>query len=196
MTLILECNKKPLLEEEPTDADMRRNIDLLFESKFTDDRDIINNINIFPKNSYYKEEKFRNKHKFALLKILFEHNKNHYTKELKIPDKIKKRTMEYMESSVEIFEWFMETFEKTNEEIYVTFQEINDVLKNSEFYNNLSKFEKRKLTKEKIVTLFKENPVYKKNFADEINTHKNGNKFYLPKRLNYFKLKKTLFIEE
>lgn len=203
LTLIIECNKKPLLEEEPTEADARRIIDLLFESKFTDDKNLINNINIFPKKSYYTEEEFRNKYKYALLKILFEHNKNHYyketnnnyNKELKIPDKVQKRTKEYMESSIEIFEWFMETFEKTDNDEYVTFQDINEILKNSEYYNNLSKFEKRKLTKEKIITLFKEHPVYKINFADEINTHKNGNKFYLPNRLNNFILKKNLSIE-
>jgi len=196
LTLILECNKKPLLEEEPTDADMRRIIDLLFESIFTDDKNLINNINIFPKNLYYTKEEFRIKYKYAFLKILFEHNKKHYNKnELKVPEKIKKRTMEYMESSVEIFEWFKETFEKTDGDEHVTFQEINEILKNSEYYNNLSKFEKRKLTKEKIMTLFREHPVYKNNFADEINTYKNGKKLYLPNRLNNFKFKKTSFIE-
>ena len=40
---MFKCNKKPLLEEEPTEADARRIIDLLFESKFTDDRNLINN---------------------------------------------------------------------------------------------------------------------------------------------------------
>ena len=98
--------------------------------------------------------------------------------------------MEYMESSVEIFEWFIETFEKSDNDTYITFQEINDILKNSEFYNNLNKFEKRKLTKEKIITLFKENPVYKKNYRDELNTHINSIKKYYPKRLNNFILKK------
>ena len=203
LTLIIECNKKPLLEEEPTEADARRIIDLLFESKFTDDKNLINNIDIFPKKSYYTEEEFRNKYKYALLKILFEHNKNYYyketndnyNKELKIPDKVKKRTKEYMESSIEIFEWFMDTFEKTDDAEHVTFQDINEILKNSEYYNNLSKFEKRKLTKEKIIILFREHPVYKKNFADEIDTYKNGKKFYLPKRLNNFILKKNSSIE-
>ncbi len=200
---MFKCNKKPLLEEEPTEADARRIIDLLFESKFTDDRNLINNIDIFPKKSYYTEEEFRNKYKYALLKILFEHNKNYYcretndnyNKEFKIPDKVKKRTKEYMESSIEIFEWFMDTFEKTDDAEHVTFQDINEILKNSEYYSNLSKFEKRKLTKEKIITLFREHPVYKKNFADEIDTYKNGKKFYLPKRLNNFILKKNSSIE-
>ena len=73
--MLLECNKKPLLEEEPTEADMRRIIDLLFGSKFTDDNEIINNTNIFEKNTYYVEEEFRDKYKYALMKILFENKK-------------------------------------------------------------------------------------------------------------------------
>ena len=197
MTLVLECNKKPLLEEEPTEADMRRIIDLLFESKFTDDDGEVNNINIFPKNSHYTEEEFRNKYKYALLKILFEHNKSHYKKKLIIPEKIKKRTMEYMEVSVEIFEWFKETFEKTeNENDYATFQEINITLKMSEYYQHLNKNEKRKLTKEKIIILFKENSIYKKYFGEEVDTYKNGKKIYLPIRLNNFKLKDSVFVEK
>lgn len=38
LTLVIECNKKPLLEEEPTEADLRRLVDLYFSSKITDDK--------------------------------------------------------------------------------------------------------------------------------------------------------------
>ncbi len=59
-----------MLEEEPTEADMRRIVDLLFNNIFTNNEDEINNINIFKKNCYNVEEEFREKYKYALMKIL------------------------------------------------------------------------------------------------------------------------------
>jgi phage/plasmid-associated DNA primase len=196
LTLILECNKKPLLDEEPTEGDARRIIDLLFESKFVNkNSNDINNINIFEKNLYYIEEEFRDKHRCALIKILFEHNKNHYKNNFEIPEKVRIRSLEYMEKSFEIFAWFNGIFEKVEnytEKDYVSIQDMNDILKTSEYYQNLSKQSKRSLTREKIIDLFKESPLYKGNFVDEVNTHKDGVKVYLPKRLIGYKLKENL----
>ena len=190
LTLMLECNKKPLLEEEPTEADMRRIIDLLFGSKFTDDKEMINNINIFEKNLYYIEDEFREKHKYALMKILFEHNTNHYKKKLIIPESVKKRTLKYVESSVEILEWFNQTYEKIENYTihnYIKISEINEELKASEYYNSLDKKEKRKLTREKLINLFKTNPIFKNNFNEETETHINGEKFKAPIRITGYK---------
>ena len=190
MTLIIECNQKPLLEEEPTDGDIRRIIDLLFETKFVDDGSQ-NNENRFKKDVYYVSDEFRNKHKCAILKILFEHNKN-YKKELIIPEKVIKRTNEYIEASVEIFEWFKSQFEKVENyknEDFISFQDINNLLKLGEYYQTLSKIDKRKLTREKLVNLFKENSLYNKYYRDDVNTHIDGIKVNLPKRLIGFKIK-------
>jgi hypothetical protein len=180
LTLILECNKKPLLEEEPEEADMRRIIDLLFESKFVDVNDNenkINNINIFEKNSYYVQDEFREKYKYALMRILFDNNRDHYKKNLIIPEKVKKRTKEYIESSIEIFEWFNNTYEKIdnyNKNDYISLMEINMELKNSEYYETLPKNEKRKFTKEKIINLFRGNVIYSTYFKEELDTHIDG----------------------
>lgn len=190
LTLIIECNKKPLLEEEPQPSDIRRIIDLLFGSKFTDDNEIINNVNIFEKNTYFVEEEFREKYKYALMKILFEHNKNHYKKKLIIPEEVKKRTLKYVESSVEILEWFNQTYEKMenyNKSDYVKISDINNELKNSEYYNSLDKKDKRNLTREKIVKLFRENPIFKNYFNEETDTYVNGEKFKAPIRLCGYK---------
>lgn len=190
MTLLLECNKKPLMEEEPQESDMRRIIDLFFGSKFTDEKEKINNTNIFEKNTYYIEEEFRDKYKYALMKILFEHNKNHYKKKLIVPESVKKRTLKYMESSVEILEWFNQTYEKVENYTiftYIKISEINEELKNSEYYNSLDKKEKRKLTREKLINLFKENPIFKNNFSEETDTYINGERFKAPIRINGYK---------
>lgn len=190
MTLLLECNKKPLMEEEPQESDMRRIIDLFFGSKFTDEKEKINNTNIFEKNTYYIEEEFRDKYKYALMKILFEHNKKHYKKKLIVPESVKKRTLKYMESSVEILEWFNQTYEKVENYTiftYIKISEINEELKNSEYYNSLDKKEKRKLTREKLINLFKENPIFRNNFSEETDTYINGERFKAPIRINGYK---------
>lgn len=171
-------------------SDIRRIVDLLFKSKFTDDKEQINNKDIFEKNCYYVEDEFREKYKYALVKILFEHNKNHYKKNLVIPESVKKRTLKYIESSVEILEWFNQTYEKIenyNINNYVKISDINIELKNSEYYNSLDKKEKRNLTREKIVKLFRENPIFKNNFSDETDTYVNGEKFKAPIRICGYK---------
>lgn len=191
LTLIMECNDRPLLEEDPTEADERRIIDLLFESKFKDEEDKENNK--FKKNMYYITNEFREKYKYALLKILFEHNEKNYKKDLIKPQEVAKRTKGYMESSIEIFEWFNETFEKIEkykDNDYVSMTDINTILKESEYYETLSKNDKRKLTREKLIKLFKENAMYKNYYKDELNTHEKGKKIKIPKRLVGFKIKK------
>ena len=162
----------------------------MFGSKFTDDNEIINNINIFGKKTYYVEDEFREKYKYALMKILLEHNKNHYKKKLIVPESVKKRTLKYVESSVEILEWFNQTYEKMeNSKIndYVKISEINNELKNSEYYNSLDKKDKRNLTREKIIKLFRENPIFKNYFSEETDTYVNGEKFKAPIRINGYK---------
>ncbi len=132
------------------------------------------------------EDEFREKYKYALIKILFEHNKKHYQKNLVIPKSVKKRTLKYVESSVEILELFNKTYEKIEKD-YVKISDINNELKNSEYYNSLDKKDKRNLTKEKIVKLFRENPIFKNNFSEEIDTHINGEKFKAPIRICGYK---------
>lgn len=103
---------------------------------------------------------------------------------------MKKRTLKYVESSVEILEWFNQTYEKMknyNKSDYIKIFDINNELKNSEYYNSLDKKEKRNLTREKIVKLFRENPIFKNNFNEETDTYVNGEKFKAPIRLCGYK---------
>ena len=124
------------------------------------------------------------------MKILFEHNKNYYKKNLFIPESVKKRTLKYVESSIEILEWFNKTYDKIeNYDVnnYIKISEINSELKDSEYYNSLDKKEKSNLTREKIVKLFRENPIFKKNFSEETDTYVNGEKFKAPIRICGYK---------
>lgn len=57
----------------------------------------------------------------------------------------------------------------------------------SEYYNSLDKKEKRKLTREKITSLFCNNPIFKNYFNEETDTYVNGEKFKAPIRINGYK---------
>ena len=59
LTMIVECNKKPLFSEEPKDAELRRLIDLYFRSTFTTDHSMIDpSKHIYMANSIYKTKDF------------------------------------------------------------------------------------------------------------------------------------------
>jgi len=70
---------------------------------------------------------------------------------------------------------------------YVKISEINEELKSSEYYNSLDKKDKRNLTREKIVKLFRENPIFKNYFSEETDTHINGEKIKAPIRICGYK---------
>lgn len=177
LTMIVECNKKPLLAEEPTDADFRRIIDILFRSSFTCEEDLINpEKNIYKANHYYKTKEFQKKYKFALLKILFtsykEYRENNYN--FIIPQTIKERTKTYLELSCNILDWFKEKFLKTKKkEDYVQVKDIYNEFLNSIYYVNLSRNERKKYNKSYFQNFFSTNLFFRNDFAERYNNIRN-----------------------
>ena len=180
-TTICECNKRPFFAEEPTNAEIGRLIDLHFGSSFTDIKeDIDPNKHIYEAVKEYKELPFQHKHKFALLKILMEAHKeyklNNYNFE--IPQSIRDRTIEYLESNCQLLLWFKENYElmNTNEKnIYVPIKNIHDKFKTSEYYDDLMKYERRKLTYKYFIEYFSQNIATKRQYKDR-HTIKYNNK--------------------
>lgn len=152
-TTIVECNSKPNFEEEPTEAEIRRVIDIYFPSKFTNDKSLLDdNKNIYLANPEYKTTQFQENHKFAFFKILTESHKryqeNNY--QLNLPQKVKERTQNYLELSCNILQWFKDNYEELendNEEkknVMIKLGELYKDFKNSENYRSFSKLEQRK----------------------------------------------------
>jgi phage/plasmid-associated DNA primase len=149
-TTIIECNKKPKFKEEPKRAEIERTIDLRFKSTFTEVEEEVNNIDNFKGNPYYKTKEFREDYKSVFLYILLEsykkYKKNNYI--IKIPDSIKKNNEEYLEQSMKVMEFFNMNYVKTdNSEDYIKIDEIKEDFFVSEYYNSLTKIEKRRYTK-------------------------------------------------
>jgi phage/plasmid-associated DNA primase len=151
LTLILECNKKPALDEIDPAVERRIN-EVEFKSKFVE-KDIYNGLseeekkNTFLRNGYYKTLEFQNKYKQALFELLIIHYKafkdNKY--ELIVPEQVRKRTNDYLACSDNISEWINEVFEKTgNDTDIIKLKDIFKTFKDSEYYSNFSKSDKRK----------------------------------------------------
>jgi phage/plasmid-associated DNA primase len=114
----------------------------LSEERYEQEKDLENT---FLADPYFTTEEFHNEYKQVMFLILAEHFKgfqeNHYT--LKpMPEECKKLTMDYLAVSDNIFDWFNDAFEKEEGSI-LTFKEIYETFKEGEFYNNMTKQDKR-----------------------------------------------------
>lgn len=151
LTLILEANKRPLFAEEPTEADARRIIDIYFGTKYTTDKELVDeDNNVYLANEYYKTDDFKKKYRFALLKILMntykEYKKDNYI--FSIPKSINQRTTQYLEMSCNIIQWFKENYKHTGEKTDICkMRDLYDDFSASNYFVNLTKNEKRKYNK-------------------------------------------------
>jgi phage/plasmid-associated DNA primase len=169
-TMICECNKKPLFAEEPTNAEIDRLIDLHFGSTFTSEKENINEEeHVYEAVKEYKELPFQHKHKYALLKILMESYKEYQLNNYNfiIPKIIKERTIEYLESNCQLLEWFKEKYELVegnDKNIFISIKSIYDAFKTDAYYDNLTKYEKRKMNYKYFLNYFSQNIITKKQF--------------------------------
>lgn len=185
LTMIMECNKKPLFQEEPKHSEIRRIIDLLFRSTFTDNKYLVDEEkNIFESNLMYSDQCFQEEHKYALLHILFEEHKKYLQNDSKfiIPQSVTERTNFYLELSCHIFTWFKSNYVMSNNKTdFLQIKYIYDHFKCSDYYYNLRREDKRTYNKSFFVEYFKTN-IFLKNYYFE----RNGN---LRNVLNEWKIK-------
>ena len=100
----------------------------------------------FVKNSFYKTNEFKDKYKQAFFLILAEEYKEFYKNNriLPIPEEILKRNREYLANSDEFLNWFEDNYEKTNnKKDIIKLKIVYEKFKNSEYFHNLNKSEKR-----------------------------------------------------
>ena len=151
LTLVLECNKKPALDEIDPAVERRIN-EVEFKSKFVEN-DVYKKLSedekkfTFLRNGYYKTPEFKNKFKQALFELLIDYYRefkdNRY--ELIVPEQVRSKTNDYLACSDNISEWINENYEKTdNNKDIVKVKDIFNKFKSSDFYSNFSKNDKRK----------------------------------------------------
>jgi phage/plasmid-associated DNA primase len=187
LTMIVECNKRPLFSEEPTNADVRRIIDIFFRSSFdTDDSKIDHSKYIFKANPYYKTKDFQNQHKFALFKILTEEHKKFYKNNgsiLNMPKSIVDRTNNYLELSCNIVQWFKENYDEDENE-YVKIQDIYETFKQSQYFIDMTKTEKSKYTRGYFFEYITHNIFFRKYYNERHQNIRNVIKNWKKKDIN------------
>jgi len=170
LTMIVECNKKPLFAEEPTIADAQRIIDIYFKSTFTNDEKLIDeNDNVFLANPDYKTKEFQEQHKYALIKILLEEHKKYKQNKwlLVLPKSVNDRTQNYLEMSYNIVQWFKDSFELTNKkEDIIKIKDLYDDFTKSNYFFNLGKIEKKKYNKTYFNNFIETNIFFKQYFIE------------------------------
>lgn len=155
LTLIMECNTLPNLDEVNEAVNRRMRVIPFVSSFLTQDKydelDEEEKTKYFVANPYYKTDEFKIKIRQALFTILKSCFKNIYSND-KItlpnqPDICKKKSIDYLSTSDDIFSWFNEYYEKCNVSEPIYFSDIYTTFTTSTFYYNLSKTDKRKYNK-------------------------------------------------
>lgn len=179
LTLVGECNSKPPMAEKPEDADVERVVDILFGSRFSDDDEEVDNINVFKKDNTLSNTFEKEEYKVALINILIDYlielkEKNFNVKHF-IPESVKIRSLEYLNKSNDVNNLFLEVFELRQEGvIYIdkddnsfdedwTLPAVVSVLRsNRTSFHTLPKKVQQELTKDNIKQFFLTNKIYKK----------------------------------
>ncbi|ATZ81251.1 D5 family helicase-primase [Bodo saltans virus] len=178
-TLILECNKRPLLEEEPTKADTRRIIDLIFCSEFkTDDNDVDEHNHIYKANKKYEDEEQLSPFKCSFFEILADYAYTFLTEEnecFAIPDSVKERSTEYLNSSCQYLQFLKELTHNTlDDSNFISIGDLLKKMKQSDLYINSTKEIKKKINLKSMVDFFSTNTQTSKKYKSLHRPYING----------------------
>ena len=193
-TIVLECNKKIYLEDEPTYGEIRRIIDYPFLSRFVEEyeKDEINDDKrIYLKNKSYDGDEFLNKYKFGFLDILIKKAHHFLTidkEEFDIPKTILDRSNEYINKSFPLLNLLKECTDFTNnKKDYIQIKDIHTFMKSTDFYINSSKEEKRKMTKKYMIEFYQCNKETSKYYVEDFSSHIDSNKIHERNILTHYK---------
>lgn len=167
-TIVLECNDKINLKNDSTEGETRRIINYTYKSKFTKNKDEVNEEErIFLARDISDE--FIQKHKLAFIDILIEKAIIFIDKDnekFKITESVKKSTEKYISESYCFLTFLNEETEQTKKETdFISISELFSRFKSSDYYLNSSKEERRdKLSLKKMKEFFETNREISKNF--------------------------------
>jgi phage/plasmid-associated DNA primase len=188
---ILECNKKPQLSGRMDPAVMDRIIDIPFESYFTANQEEWDDeAHIYPIDSYYKSTEFQASHKTALFKFILDNS----PKELYIPDIIKDRSKKYVMNNDELYDWFTETYESTNDDSDILkMKDVYKIFQDSELYCSKTKEQKRMLNYKGFIEYISTSIAFKGKYKNDM---KRINGVTYSERIVKYKLKEVEDEEE
>ena len=178
-TTMMECNQKPKLS-----GDARRICGILFESTFTTNEDDIDEeSHVYLANPLLKEDTWKNDHRVYFLNLLFESvlklKKEKYVMDKFVSETVKRRSDLYLLGCFDIHDMFIDHYEYTCMNQYVSLREIVATLKVSTNFYSLSK----------MYDFFRTNPGYKHSFKERYDYMENGIRVQVRNVLLNFKRK-------
>ena len=153
LTLVISCNNKPQLDEV-NDAVTRRMRGAVvpFKSKFVSQNSLdeitTDNGGVCPPGHFVADEQyltddFKKEYKQALFSVLLKKFCDYETKQMNsIPAEVLRLSSDYMAGSDNIYEWFLENYEKAPTEMVLA-DEVFAVFQSSQKYLQMTKLEKR-----------------------------------------------------
>ena len=141
-TIITEVNGKPAIHGAINDGAVERWININFPNCFTANQELVDNITKFKVNTTYVSIGWRESTRCALFDMLLEVKGNN----IFIPEIIVNDTKQYLLNTDPFTKWFEETYEYVPVDglkSVITAQAMYQTLKESDFYENLSKKAKR-----------------------------------------------------
>jgi phage/plasmid-associated DNA primase len=174
-TIFMLCNDKPMLDK--VDAAIARRLltfhfGSLFKSKeFLEKNDIVDGQgSIFVGDESIKFKPFLTKYRVPFLNLLlpyFQKFKRAGYTITGVPESIEKESQKYMEESDQLYSWFNANYEKTdNKTDVIKLKDVFAGLKESEYYFNLTKAEKRKLTYNSLIEYVERSPLLRMYYKE------------------------------
>lgn len=164
LTLVIECNKKPMMDGRMDSSIIERVLDIPFVNTFTTDEEKIDNKHYFRANLKLKEHEFKKKHYSSFFKYIL----LNAPKTLYVPDIIKKRSKEYVMDNDEFYMWIDDKYILTNDnnDIIKT-KDMYRKYKNGSYYLNLTKKAKRQNNYKNFNDMIKHHVIMKKLYTDD-----------------------------
>jgi phage/plasmid-associated DNA primase len=188
LTLIMECNDLPLLDEV-NDAIQRRIRGIPFISRFVSQEtydELEDKTNVFVGDVYYKSDEFQEEYRQALMIILLEHWNIYIKNCMKLPtqtQECKKITNDYLATSDDIYDWFRENYERNNEvnekeqaKYILKIKDVCEHYKASAYFLNMNKKDKREFNESKFREKIQNN-LFLKQFFKERKKYKIDNEY-------------------
>jgi phage/plasmid-associated DNA primase len=186
-THILETNNRPKIDGRIDDSYIRRLVDIPFKSTFTADKQILKETdrqNTFEADTTYKTDEWKDTFKHQLFHYLISFSKSYKQKygyecieKIESCKEVKQRTKEYLENSDEKFEWFKNTYQKKEGHVE-PIKDIFNYFKQSEYYINLPKKDKRSENYSNFTKYIQENVNFRSYYREQIDKVVNGKRFY------------------
>ena len=194
-TCFMLCNDIPRIDNVDGGV-ARRMLVIPFRSLFKTEDEIKkmgNTENVHPVDRYYDSNEFRNEYKLTLFHILTEY----FTMWAKdkflfkhIPKTVLDLSSKYLQDSDDFISWFNERYEKTdvkNECIQI--KNVYTAFKDSDLFDNMTKREKRLMTRKNLTEQIKKHPTLRGYHCVEYQPIVNGKRKLIRNAIKGFKLK-------